>query len=80
MHTSSLFFLENALLNFPPNFFSILALEVFCCWTFDCAILSLLTMTGKESSREDTKYENEEVIQTKTTYYLPQNACKETKT
>ena len=40
-------FLENALLTFPPNLFSMLALGV-CCCGFDCVFLTLLIMMGSE--------------------------------
>ena len=45
MNTS--FFFANALLNFPPNLFSMLALGPSSC-IFGCDFLSLLTMLGSE--------------------------------
>ena len=45
MHTS--FFFANALLNFPPNLFNMLALGPSSC-AFGCGFLSLLTILGSE--------------------------------
>ena len=45
MHTCFCF--ENALLNFPPNLFNMLRLELRSC-AFGCAFMSLLTMMGNE--------------------------------
>ena len=52
MHTS--FFFANALLNFSPNLFSMLALRPSSC-TFGCDFLSLLTMLGSEDVVADLK-------------------------